>query len=200
MNAFSETVVISDTAPLINLAKAGRLDILPSLYDSIIVPESVMKEMERGPENSAAEARLVRQSEGFNILSAKNPARIDEIQSSDNLGRGESEALALAEEYGMALIITDDADAKKVASERFSAMGTVGVVKEAFMRGVINKSELLSIADILERNRWIRSDLIQYLRNTVTIRTENKTAATSILEKSVTNTRSPSELPERNRF
>lgn len=38
-------IVISDTTPILSLLKAGRLDLLQKLYESVIIPEAVYNEL-----------------------------------------------------------------------------------------------------------------------------------------------------------
>ena len=49
-------IVVSDTGPLISLMKAGRLSLLHSLYQEILIPEAVYQELisNRRYENEAA--------------------------------------------------------------------------------------------------------------------------------------------------
>ena len=38
-------IVISDTSPIINLAIIDKLDLLPQLFDTIVIPEAVFNEI-----------------------------------------------------------------------------------------------------------------------------------------------------------
>lgn len=42
-------IVISDTTPILSLLKAGRLDLLQKLYESVIIPEAVYNELTINP-------------------------------------------------------------------------------------------------------------------------------------------------------
>jgi predicted nucleic acid-binding protein len=46
--------VVSDTSPITNLMQVGQLDLLPALFDEIVIPESVFEELNRLPEQQAA--------------------------------------------------------------------------------------------------------------------------------------------------
>jgi len=38
-------IVVSDTSPILNLARIGRLELLPALYHQVIIPEAVYEEL-----------------------------------------------------------------------------------------------------------------------------------------------------------
>jgi hypothetical protein len=40
-------IVVSDTSPVLNLARIGRLDLLPSLYRQVLIPSAVYEELIR---------------------------------------------------------------------------------------------------------------------------------------------------------
>ena len=38
-------IVVSDTSPVLNLARIGRLELLPLLYDEVLIPSAVYEEL-----------------------------------------------------------------------------------------------------------------------------------------------------------
>jgi predicted nucleic acid-binding protein len=45
--------IVSNASPLIVLAKAGLLDLLPKVFSEILVPQGVRMEIESGPTNDS---------------------------------------------------------------------------------------------------------------------------------------------------
>ena len=53
-------MTVSNSGPLIHLAMIGRLDILKTLFDSVIIPHAVkMEVVDRGKEEGKADAFLI---------------------------------------------------------------------------------------------------------------------------------------------
>ncbi|NEP43053.1 MAG: DUF3368 domain-containing protein, partial [Okeania sp. SIO2H7] len=117
------------------------LDLLPALYESIMIPPAVQREfgvilpwLEVAPPTSS----------GI-VIALK--MLVDE---------GEAEAIALARESSN-LLILDDRDARRVARQiGVSFMGTVGMLIKAKQAGVI--SSLKPLLDALEVNEFYLSE------------------------------------------
>jgi len=50
-------IVVSDTSPVLNLARIGRLDLLPSLYHQVLIPSAVFEELIRSKSDLPPGAR-----------------------------------------------------------------------------------------------------------------------------------------------
>lgn len=116
---------VANSSCLIVLERIGRLDLLPGVFGSVLIPEAVAKEI------------------GFSapwleIRGAKvNPL---EAKFRNQLGAGESAALILAIEVAPARIILDDRRARRAARELGLLMiGTPGILVRAKQRGVLNR-------------------------------------------------------------
>jgi predicted nucleic acid-binding protein len=115
---------IADTSTLLALDKIGVSQLLCDLYSEIILPEAVVNEYGT-PNLSCVSIRQVR-SHLMNLL-----------RQDLNLGRGESEVIALGVETGTRVII-DDAKARKVAeSLGLKVVGTIGILIKAESLGLI---------------------------------------------------------------
>ncbi|HMS39138.1 MAG TPA: DUF3368 domain-containing protein [Pyrinomonadaceae bacterium] len=127
--------VISDSTCLIGLERVGRLDILPALFDSVIIPPEV------GREFGGSFEWLKVESLKNNLLSAALEMVVD---------AGEAEAIALASEKDC-LLITDDKQARAAAKRLgVNIIGTVGILIRAKQNGSL--SEIKTILDALDAN------------------------------------------------
>ena len=126
-------LVIADTSCLIVLTKVGELDILRKTYNRVIIPSAVAAEY------------------GFAIpswISIETPSS-EALLRFDNLGLDNDEhaAIALGFEHPEAILILDDRDARRVASQLgFRLTGTIGVLIVAKELGVLSK-----ISPVLEK-------------------------------------------------
>lgn len=120
-------IIIVDTSVLIALEKIELLQILCKIYKEIILPNAVVKEFG----NVSINCHSVRTVE----------SRLTNILMRDlNLGKGESEVIALAYETNFKVLI-DDLKARKVAEDLgLSVSGSIGVLLKAEKLGLIESA------------------------------------------------------------
>ncbi|MCA1784394.1 MAG: DUF3368 domain-containing protein [Desulfobacteraceae bacterium] len=153
-------VVISNSSPIIHLAKIGRLNLLERLYSRILVPEKVYlectdtvhyhKEVELIAQSAWIERQLIEDDRLFNLLYAEIDA-------------GEAEALVLALEQKADLLLLDDQEARSMARKLgLPVTGTLGVLLKAKNEGMIN-----SFAEDLQKLQrsgfWLSQNLVNTL-------------------------------------
>lgn len=125
-------VWVVNASPLIVLAKVGHLDLLERLAHEILIPEAVVREVLAGPADAARTALAA----GFGTRC--DPATIPSMLLEWALGSGETAVLALAQERDSTAVL-DDASARACARcLRIPAVGTLGVIVRAKVRGVVS--------------------------------------------------------------
>jgi uncharacterized protein len=133
--------VVSNTSPLLYLHQLGRLDLLPALYSMVLVPKSVIEELTAG-RAAGHDVPNVADLPWVQVVSSPTLAL---LALATDLGKGESEAIAIAHERG-ALLILDDALARRHASLLgITLTGTLGVLLKAKTAGHIPKIEPLVV-------------------------------------------------------
>ena len=155
-------IVVSDSTPLITLMKAGRLDILKSLFGDVLLPEAVFKEVTSN-NTFRNEAYLIRCSDYIKVVKVTNFDRVAFLQRATGLDRGESEAIVYADEAKADLLLMDEAAGRKVAQNmKLPMTGSVGILIRAYQSGLLSADEIDSAFDrIRESNRHISDKLIQ---------------------------------------
>jgi len=78
----------------------------------------------------------------------------------DPLGIGESEAIALAVEYGCTVVLDDRIARLKARSMRLKVKGTIGLLRLAYNKGIINKNKLIQALRELKEHGFRISDEI----------------------------------------
>jgi predicted nucleic acid-binding protein len=131
--------VVTNTSPLILLAKIERLDLLGQLYETVLVPSSVYDEIRIRSGRETEQVQTLIQS---NMLHLRR-AIADMVNSLPvDLGRGERETIALAIETDADLVVVDDQEGRRIARNRgLRVTGTIGILIEARERGLIASSE-----------------------------------------------------------
>lgn len=139
-------IVVSNTSPLTNLAAIGRLDLLKRLHGKIHIPQAVFAEL-HADQKAWPGAREVAAADWIVKHQVKN--RHLALALGQQLGPGESEALALAVDLSADLILLDEKDARAAALDLgIRLTGICGVLIRAKA-----KAELDRVAPELDRLR-----------------------------------------------
>lgn len=130
---------VSDAGPLIHLAEIDSLELL-SAFDTLLIPETVYEELERGGV-----------PDGISDLSYE-PVEADEDRvESEALDAGERAALAVTKERALVLL-TDDLAAREAASDAgVEVHGSIGVIALGHARGLLDRDEAAPLMRALQR-------------------------------------------------
>ena len=149
--------VVVNASPLICLFKGGLSELLQKLFEGIVVPDAVRKEV------------LARRGSSYNLeplLSRKWLKRAKSLPVPQNiaswdLGSGESAVLSYVLRHPGFWAILDDREARRcAASIGCSFTGTVGVIILAKRRGVI-KSVRESIKRLQNAGLWMSKSFVE---------------------------------------
>jgi predicted nucleic acid-binding protein len=131
-------IVVADTSPLNYLIQIQCEHVLPQLYRAVIIPMGVIEELRSPKAPSAVKAWIERLPDWLEVralTSGPNPEL-------NHLGRGEREAIQLAEEQRASLLLIDERKGRSEAALRgLSTTGTLGVVLDAGEAGLIDPSQ-----------------------------------------------------------
>lgn len=131
-------IVVSDTGPIHYLVLIDRIDFLRVMFETVVVPEAVVRELNQPKTPIEVQNWLASMPDW---LMVRRPATLVE----SGLGPGETEAISLAIELGTELLV-DDRGAQRLAnSHGIANTGTLGVLLRADAEG------LDRIDDSLER-------------------------------------------------
>ncbi len=134
--------VISNSSPIIHLAKIGRLDLLKQFFGTITVPQMVWKEC-TSPGASRPEIESILSADWIKVVKIND--RIVTLLRHD-IDHGEAEAIALSLERKASLILLDDSEAREKARlYHLPITGTVGLLLRAYREGLLN-----SLTDTLD--------------------------------------------------
>ena len=150
--------IICNSGPLIALGILARLDILKSLFDEVLVPEAVQKEIEQGGIKLAGLADF-RRADWIRIVPLKEER---DILLASLLDIGEAAVISLAREQKVTLVLIDERKARKVARDIYGLqpIGTARILVEAK-----RKHLLPDIASQLQKLRrdgyWIHDSIVK---------------------------------------
>jgi predicted nucleic acid-binding protein len=126
--------IVADSSPLIALARINRLDLLEQLFGQIIIPPTVVHEL----------TLKGRRKKGVAALRAAPWIVVRDLTSAHSLGivsatldAGERAAIALAHEQGHPLLVDELAGRREADRLGLEVYGTLAVLLEAKVKGLI---------------------------------------------------------------
>ena len=150
-------VVIADSSPLRYLIVFGEHGLLPELFGEVWIPSAVLNELSAA--STPAEVRsFFGTPPAWLRVHDPSPENIDFI--AQDLDIGERVALALAREVNADLVLLDDAAARKAAASLgLRVTGTVGVLRLAAERGLIEVPHV--VAQLRQSGFYLSESLIR---------------------------------------
>ena len=152
------SIAVSDTSPLIALKHAELLGKLNLLFQRVVVPPSVMQELN-------VKEKEYFQSLSFISVEEPHDRRLVLVLKTI-VDEGEAEAITLALEKNSLLMI-DDLRGRKVARRLdLEIIGTLGLLKVMKLKGIIREVKPF-IERLREKGFYISDDLINKLLSDV---------------------------------
>ncbi len=152
--------VVVDSSVVIALAEINLLNTLVSLYEEVIVPKVVYKEVVvkgRGKPGSQ-ELEILIQQNRIRLLDPRSRAVVEALH--DPLGMGEAEAIAIALEQNCTVALDDRIARLKARSMGLKITGTLGLLRKAYDKRLINKNTLVQALQQLRQHGFRISDNI----------------------------------------
>jgi predicted nucleic acid-binding protein len=147
--------VVSNTTPILSLLKIDKLDLLRTVYGSIIVPQAVYREIETGKDKDY-----------YADLDKIDWIKIEELRSPGtrvllfDLDDGEAETLVLAQEQDADLVIIDEKCGRRYAVQMgLTITGTAGVLLRAKKQGIITEIAPL-LNELQAKQSWLNPKFI----------------------------------------
>jgi predicted nucleic acid-binding protein len=151
-------IVVADTSPLNYLVLIGHIDILVKIYAEVLVPQTVLDELQDS--DAPAEVRAWVSAPPVWLQISTLIFRLDPLL--DRLDRGEQDAILLAESFKAERLIIDDLEGRREAANRgLAVIGTLGILAEAARRNLLALPQAL--AALQATNFHVAPNLIELL-------------------------------------
>ncbi|NOZ59247.1 MAG: DUF3368 domain-containing protein [Euryarchaeota archaeon] len=154
-------IVVSNSGPLIALAKLEILHLLEDFFGEVVIPEEVWREVvERGRGKPGSES--IRSAGWIKVKKVENLS-VDVL--SKELDRGEAEAIVLAKTLNADLLIMDERIPREIAkSLGIKVTGTLALICEALRRGIIKGSYEDIVLKMRIRGIWVGDEVVEEVR------------------------------------
>ena len=157
------TTVVSDTSPINYLCLIEAIEVLPRLFNGILIPPAVLAELRHPGAPSAVSSWLSRMPSWVTIQAPLA------LQTGLGLDPGETEAISLAMELKLPAIIIDEKDGRMVAERQgITPLGTLNVLYSADAHGFLDF--LQSIERLRRTNFHVDNTLVETLITMVRVK------------------------------
>ena len=147
---------VINAGPLVGLALAGRLDLLPALFSEFWIPEIVFHEVATAGLGQPGAWALTQDHWAPHVCPAPDP---DPLLVAE-LDPGEASVITLARNLAPCLAIIDEKRGRRVANQVYGlpVKGTAGLLVEASRQGLL--TDVRSILLQLRSNGYFLSDRV----------------------------------------
>jgi len=150
-------MIVSNTGPLISLARIGRLNLLKRYYNEIYIPKEVYEEIViRG--HGKPGCAEVKRADWIITKEIKDEfaARVLELE----IEKGEAEAIVLAKELNAEIVLMDERIPREMLKTLgFKVAGTVGILIKAAKEGLLDLK--VSLDDLRNKGFWLSDDVYE---------------------------------------
>ncbi|ADT85041.1 DUF3368 domain-containing protein [Thermococcus barophilus] len=155
-------IVVSDSGPLIALAKIGKLNVLMELFGQITIPRAVWIEVvERGKGKPGSDE--VKNANWIKVIEVEDKLSVEILRKEIEIG--EAEAIVLAKELNANLIILDEKIPRIIAkSLGLTVVGSLAILFIAKKRGIIGEDLDLLINELRTKGVRFSDKVIEELR------------------------------------
>src|SRR2546422_3661181 len=151
-------IVIVDSTPLNYLILIHQADLLPQLFDRVLIPPAVFEELQHQETPDLVRRWIAGPPAWLQVQALRSVPD----PTLGHLDPGEREAIALAEELQADQLLLDDADARREAARRgLPFIGTLGVLCEAARRDLLDLRAVL--VQLQETSFFVDPALIESL-------------------------------------
>lgn len=161
-------IVICDTSPILYLILINQIELLPRLYNRIIIPHIVAEEMQASGAPSPLKMWIANPPPWLEIQ-ATPPMDQPDLK---RLHPGEQAAILLARSMNANLLIVDDLAARQAAQKQgIQIIGLLGILGEAGQRNWIDfpatLKQLLSMTNFRASPQLVQDLLKKFDRSSV---------------------------------
>lgn len=149
-------MIVSDTSPLIFLARLGKLEFLEG-YE-VIIPEEVYREVQKGEkrEEFVSIKKFIKEGK----IKVEKVEIIKDLPES--LHDGERAVISLALRKKVKIVLLDERKARIMAKlYNLTPRGTIGLMREEYLQGRITKAQLKKLVlELIREGYRIREEIL----------------------------------------
>lgn len=145
-------IVVSDTSPLNYLVLIEAVEVLPVLYETVVIPTQVLEELLSKETPASVRIWADNLPNWVTVHTVSGPFH----PATKDLDRGESAAITLANASRIDTLLIDELKGRQVAKTQLalSVVGTLGILLEADEVGILDAAEAFERLKSHTTFRW----------------------------------------------
>ena len=158
-------MIITNSSPLILLAKIGKLFLIRKLWNKVYIPKEVYNEVVvKGKNERYSDAFIIdKEISNFIFIRELDEKYKREAEKLTSIGSGESEAIALCLQKKADLFLVDNLEPRKIAeAKKIKCRSTPGLLLEALKKRIIVFEDYDNSIKELAKHSWLSGDIIIY--------------------------------------
>lgn len=139
---------VTDTGPFIHLDEIQQLDLLTAVFNTIRVPEQVIRELS----NQTAQIFIEQNLESILVERVPDEALFaaKDAYPGFRLHLADLAIVVLLTKYSQAIACTDDLELRKaIESSGRTVVGTIGILFRSYKMSIITNEQLRSLIDLI---------------------------------------------------
>lgn len=129
----AQGVIVADTTPLNYLVLIEQMEVLYQLFGEVMIPEAVLTELRHPKAPAAVTAWLQNLPHWLRVV------KVTQVDDTIQLGHGEIEAISLAIEKQVSIVLMDERRGRAAAEARgLLPIGTLNILDLADERGLLD--------------------------------------------------------------
>lgn len=166
---YERKMTVSNSGPLIHLAKIDKLILLKELFGKVFVSPQVKTEVvNAGKKEGMADAFLIEgEIENGWIIVDEDIGNVEDIAKNVGIDEGEAAAILLARKMEKPILLDDLASRRFATGLGLEVTGSIGVLFKSTRLKLIPKNEALDCLDKLARIMWLSVDVYEDARKTI---------------------------------
>lgn len=151
-------MIISNTSPIIHLAKIGKLELLKKIFKTVLIPSSVFNEILKYPKSN--EAISISKAVKEKWIKIKEITINQLLKEFDNVAKTELDVISLALNERKIILIDDQAAVKIADLFDLEVHGTLYVIIKSVKLRLLNKREAIELVNKMINNElYLSSDV-----------------------------------------
>ena len=135
-------LIVADTSPINYLILLDHDALLPRFYQQVVIPPAVHGELQHPQTPPVVRAWMAHPPSWIEVRQPQQRLKATQFPL---LGAGEREAIALAQELQVPLLLMDDPKGREEATRRaLRTTGTLGVLEQAAIDGLLDLPTVLT--------------------------------------------------------
>jgi len=149
-------LIVADSGPIISLARIHQLQLIPGIFQNIVLPSTVYEEIVIKGKGKPGELEI-KDASWINVQKPENQVEVRELRK--QFDAGESEAIILAEELKATLLADEWIVLKEARNRGLNVFSTQLILVEAKKMGLI-KSVKEEIDKLLQESLQVNGVVI----------------------------------------